>query len=161
MQQGQDGIQMNELLKTRAARPVDLLKALTAVLLVAVSAIVTAAPIDERQLLDVGFKVLVADTNVKQAWVRGLPPGKIRAMQRTGKKFFIYPDATRNQVYVGGPKEYEAYVKLRPENGGADAQKAALEASAYRMKQSEAMQKATARDLSDPFLGASWADLGW
>ncbi len=105
--------------------------------------------------------MLVADTNVQKEWVRGLPPGKIRPMQRTGKKFFIYPDAPGNQVYVGGPKEYEAYVKLHPENGVADAQKAARDASAYRAKQSEAMQKATARDLSDPFLGASWADLGW
>lgn len=115
---------MKGLLKTRGATPLDLLKALAAVLFVAGSAVVTAAPIDERQLLDVGFKVLVAGTNVQQAWVRGLPPGKIRAMQRTGKKFFIYPDAPGNQVYVGGPKEYEAYVKLHPENGVADAQKA-------------------------------------
>ena len=35
------------------------------------------------------------------------------------------------------------------------------EESAYRAKQDDAMRKATARDLSDPFLGASWADLGW
>ena len=35
------------------------------------------------------------------------------------------------------------------------AAKAAAEAS------KRAMQQATARDLSDPFLGASWADLGW
>jgi len=152
---------MKELLKARGATPGNLMNALAAVLFVVASAVVTAAPIDERQLLDAGFKVLVAATNVQQEWVRGLPPGKIRPMQRTGKKFFIYPDATRNQVYVGGPKEYEAYVALHPENGVADAQKAAREASAYRAKQSEAMQKATARDLSDPFLGASWADLGW
>jgi hypothetical protein len=33
--------------------------------------------------------------------VRSLAPGKIRAMQRTGKKFFIYPGASRNQIYVG------------------------------------------------------------
>ena len=117
--------------------------------------------VDESELLKLGFKVLVATNQVQESWVKGLPPGEIRPMQRTGKKFFIYPDATRNQVYVGGPKEYEAYVALHPENGVADAQKAAREASAYRAKQSEAMQKATARDLSDPFLGASWADLGW
>ena len=85
--------------------------------------------------------------------------GAIRPMQRTGKKFFIYPDASRNQVFVGGPKEYEAYVQLHPENRVADAQKEARDASAYRAKQSEAMQKATARDLSDPWLGVTWADL--
>jgi len=89
----------------------------------------------------------------------GLPPGAIRPMQRTGKKFFVYPDASRNQVFVGGPKEYEAYVQLHPENRVADAQKQARDASAYRAKQSEAMQKSTARDLSDPWLGVTWADL--
>jgi hypothetical protein len=52
-------------------------------------------------------------------------------------------------------------VQLHPENRVADAREAEIAASAYRMKQADAMQKATARDLSDPFLGVSWADLGW
>jgi len=152
---------MKHFSNTRWAQSHRLLSVLAVTTFLAGGAAVAAAPIDETQLLDQGFKVLVATTKVQQDWVRGLPPGKIRPMQRTGKKFFIYPDASRNQIYVGGPKEYEAYVKLHPENRVADAQAAAKEASAYRMKQSDAMQKATARDLSDPFLGASWADLGW
>jgi len=151
---------MKPILSTRWVKWLTVL-ALTVTVLAAGGAVAAAAPIDENQLLENGFKVLVATTKVQQQWVRGLPPGKIRAMQRTGKKFFIYPDASNNQIYVGGPKEYEAYVQLHPENRIADAQAAAKEASAYRMKQSDAMQKATARDLSDPFLGASWADLGW
>jgi hypothetical protein len=118
-------------------------------------------PIDEKQLLDAGFKVLVATTKVQEDWVRGLPPGKIRPMQRTGKKLFIFPDAARKQVYVGGPKEYDAYVQLHPEHRAAGPQQAARETSAYRGKQDDVMRSATARDLSDPFLGASWADLGW
>jgi hypothetical protein len=142
-------------------RKLKVLRALAATAFVAGAAAAAMAPVDEAQLLDLGFKVLVATTKVQQEWVRGLPPGKIRPMQRTGKKFFIYPDASRNQIYVGGPKEYEAYVQLHPENRVAGAQEAAREASAYRVKQDDAMRKATARDLSDPFLGASWADLGW
>ena len=120
-------------------------------------------PVDESQLLGLGFKVLVATTKVQQDWVRSLPPGKIRPMQRTGKKFFIYPDASRNQVYVGGPAEYDAYRQLHPEEqrSAQNAQDASAKASAYRGKQNTTMQAATARDLSDPFLGASWADLGW
>jgi hypothetical protein len=152
---------MNDSLKARATARLHVMQALAALLFIGGSAIVTAAPIDERQLLDAGFKVLVAATNVQEEWIRGLPAGKIRAMQRTGRKFFIYPDAPRKQVYVGGPIEYAAYVQRHPENGVADAQAAAREASAYRAKQTEAMQKATARDLSDPYLGLSWADLGW
>ena len=121
----------------------------------------TATPrVDESQLLSLGFKVLVATTTVQQEWVKGLTPGQIRPMQRNGKHFFIYPDASRNQIYVGGPEEYEAYQQLHPESQ-AGTQQAADRASAYRAKQDDAMRKATARDLSDPFLGVGWADLGW
>ena len=92
--------------------------------------------------------------------MQDLPPGQIRAMQRNGKKYFIYPDAARKQIYVGGPAEYEAYLQLHPKSQ-SDPQDAANKASAYRGKQDDTMRKATARDLSDPFLGASWIDLGW
>ena len=141
-----------------------LAKGLALVATMAIAAGASAAappPIDDKQLLDAGFKVLVATTKVQEDWVRGLPPGKIRPMQRTGKKLFIYPDAAKNQVFVGGTNEYEAYVQLHPEHRAAGAHQAAREASAYRGKQDNVMRNATARDLSDPFLGASWADLGW
>jgi len=152
---------MKRFSNSRRTKLLDLLGVLAATVFVAGGAAAATPPIDERQLLDAGFKVLVATTKVQEEWVRGLPPGKIRPMQRTGKKFFIYPDASRNQIYVGGPKEYESYVQLHPEHRAASPQQAAREASAYRSKQDETMRKATARDLSDPFLGASWADLGW
>ena len=90
--------------------------------------------------------------------MRTLAPGKIRAMQRNDKKLFVYPDAANNQVLVGGTAQYEAYVQKHPE-GQADSPDAAT--AAYRLKQDDAMKKATARDLSDPFLGASWGDFGW
>jgi hypothetical protein len=116
--------------------------------------------IDESELSSVGFKVLVATTSAQKDWVKRLAPGQIRAMQRNGKKFFIYPDAPRNQVYVGGPNEYEAYRQLHPETKLA-GQDSAKQAAEYRAKQDVAMKKATARDLSDPFYGLSWPDLGW
>ena len=153
---------MKRSFNSRRANFLKVLWALAVSVFVAGGAADAATPrINESELSAVGFKVLVAKTKVQEEWVRRLPPGKIRPMQRTGKKFFIYPDASRNQIYVGGPKEYEAYVQLHPENRVADAQEAEKAASAYRMKQADAMQKATARDLSDPFLGVSWADLGW
>jgi len=153
---------MKRFLNPRSAKLRNLLRALavTIVFLGRTSAAATA-PVEESQLLDAGFKVLVATTKVQGDWVRTLPPGKIRAMQRTGKDYFIYPDPSRNQIYVGGPKEYATYVQLHPEHRVADAGEAQKAESAYRMKQTDAMQKATARDLSNPFLGASWADLGW
>ena len=148
-------------LYSRPAKVLRLLGALAMTVFFAAGARAATSPVDENQLLDLGFKVLVAKTKVQEDWVRGLPPGKIRPMQRTGKKFYIYPDASRKQIYVGGPNEYEAYVQLHPEQRAAGAEQAASKGSMYRAKQDDAMRKATARDLSDPFLGASWADLGW
>ena len=152
---------MKRVLNSRWAMLLEALSALAVSVFLSVSAAAAPAPIDASDLSNVGFKVLVATTKVQQDWVKGLPAGKIRPMQRTGKKYFIFPDAPSSQIYVGGPKEYEAYVQLHPEHRAAGAQQAAREASAYRGKQDDAMRKATARDLSDPFLGASWADLGW
>ena len=152
---------MKRFLNSHSAQLRNLLLALAVTLVAGSAAAAAPARIDESQLLDAGFKTLVATTKIQEEWVRKLPPGKIRPMQRTGKKYFIYPDPSKNQIYVGGPKEYEAYVQLHPENRVADAGEAAKAASAYRMKQGQAMQAATGRDLSDPFLGVSWADLGW
>jgi Ni/Co efflux regulator RcnB len=133
--------------------------------LVLIAANAAAAPaaapqVDGNELLTLGFKVLVAKTRTQEDWVKQMAPGKIRAVQRTGKKYFIYPDAANKQIYVGGPKEYQAYRDLHPDTQLA-GQGSAQAASAYRAKQDKAMKEATARDLSDPFYGVDWVDLGW
>jgi hypothetical protein len=121
-----------------------------------------ASPVDEAQLTSLGFKVLVATTPAQTDWVKRLAPGRMRPMQRTGKHYFIYPDAAGNRIFVGGPQEYEAYLQLHPEDDAIAKQRAQEAANrAYRAMQDDTMKKATARDLTDPFLGVSWADLGW
>ena len=149
---------MNESLNTRKANTLRVLTALVLSLSVAGAAFAAPPRVDEAQLLELGFKVLVATTTVQEKWVKGLAPGQIRPMQRNGKKFYIYPDAARNQIYVGGPQEYERYRQLDPETAKGTSE---ADTRAYRLKQDEVMRNATARDLSNPFLGASWADLGW
>ena len=122
---------------------------------------VAAAPgVDGTELQTLGFKMLVATTPVQEEWVHRLPPGKVKAVQRNGKKYFIFPDASNKQVYVGGPNEYDAYRQLHPESTPG-TEEAALKGSAARGKQNDTMQKATARDLSNPFLGVGWSDLIW
>ena len=154
---------MKGFLNSRRKNLLNVLGALAVSVFVAGGAAAATPSIDESELLSLGFKVLVATTTAQQDWVKRMAPGQIRAMQRTGKKYFIYPDAPRNQVYVGGPKEYDAYKQLHPDSKLA-GQDAAKQASEYRAKQDTAMQKATARDLSDPYywtFTATWADLGW
>jgi hypothetical protein len=116
-------------------------------------------PVDEKELLGLGFKVLTAQTKAQSDWIRTCAPNQIRAMQRTGKKFFIYPDAANDRVFVGGPIQYEAYLKRHP--GDQDRMRqAAADASAYRAKQNKSMSEAAARDASDPLLGSglAWSD---
>ena len=134
--------------------------AFTLSMLVAGDVFAASSKLQESELVAAGFKVLVAKTSVQQDWVSSLPAGQIRPMQRTGKKFFIYPDAANRQIYIGGPKEYETYRQLHPDSK-LPALQAAEQGAAYRSKQNQTMQKANVHDLSDPFLGADWIDLGW
>ena len=153
---------MKRLLNSRQAHWISVLAVAVSVFVAGAASGASAVTprIDESELSSAGFKVLVATTSAQKDWVKRMAPGQIRAMQRNGKKFFIYPDAPRNQVYVGGPNEYEAYRQLHPETKLA-GQDAAKQAAEYRAKQDVAMKKATARDLSDPLYGLSWPDLGW
>lgn len=116
--------------------------------------------VDESELQALGFHVLGAATTVQQDWIQTLPPGEIRPMQRNGRKFFIYPDAPGKRIFIGGPKEFAAYQQRHPGStqGVLDPTD---RGAAYTNKEYDALRAATARDLSDPFLGASWIDLGW
>jgi hypothetical protein len=109
------------------------LSALTVSMFVAGAEAAAPPRIDESELLSSGFKVLVAKTSAQAEWVKRLPPGEIRPVQRTGKKFFIYPDPAGNQIYVGGPREYEAYRQLHPDSTLA-AQEAVKKGTEYRGK---------------------------
>lgn len=157
---------MNQLLNFQRENLLVLLLALaTSALGPGNVAVAATPPVDGNELSSLGFKVLVATTPAQKDWVQRLAPGQIRAMQRTGKKFFIYPDAKNNQVYVGGPKEYDAYKELHPDSQLAGAG-GAKQAADYRAKQDAAMKKSTARDLSDPYYWVNtatvtWTDLGW
>jgi uncharacterized protein YdaT len=138
------------------------LVALAASVLITGSAAAATPTEVQNELLGLGFKVLVATTKAQEDWIKRMAPGQIRAMQRTGKKYFIYPDAAGNQIYVGGPKEYDAYKQLHPDSKLA-GQEGAKQASEYRANQDAAMQKSTARALSDPYywaFTATWADFG-
>jgi hypothetical protein len=162
--QHEDANTMNRFSKQRCASLLLILSVFSVSAIAAGGSRAASPRPDESELLAAGFKVLVATTTVQQDWVKSLPPGEIRPMQRTGKKYFIYPDASKNQIYVGGPQEYEAYVQLHPERRNEQATQAAQVAAdkASYLKQSKNMQTANSRDMSNPFLGASWNDLlGW
>jgi len=142
-------------------------------LITAVSALVAACastppapPVPNESLLSAaGFKVVLAKTTQQQEHLRSLTPGQITAMERNGTPFFIYPDAAKNRIYVGTQKEYQAYRRLQPDSGPTPQDKLnaqrATDMASY-LKQDDAMQKANARDLSDPYsFWPPFGELGW
>jgi hypothetical protein len=126
----------------------------------------TAPPMpDETRLSAAGFKVIVAKSAQQQEHLQSLAPGKIRAMERNGTPFYVYPDAAKNQIYVGTQKQYQAYLRLDPQyNGNVQAQLNAQQAAdlAAYGKQDVAIQKETKKDLADPYyFWPSWDEFVW
>jgi hypothetical protein len=113
-------------------------------------------PADVNELVAAGFKVLVATTAPQKEHLQRLPPNTVTELQRTGAHYFVYPVAARDQLYVGTPREYAAYQRMRPGTQATPADQHAADMASY-LKQDAAMEKATGRDLSDPyFFWPSW-----
>ena len=70
----------------------------------------------ESMLVASGFKVITPKTAAQQQKLQNLPPGKIAMIQKSGRTYYVYPDAPNNQAYVGGPAEYQAYQQQRAAN---------------------------------------------
>ena len=71
-----------------------------------------ASPQPESLLLRAGFKAKVATTAKQRQELKTLPEGKVSPVSQNEKTFYIYPDATRNQIYVGNEAEYQTYQGL-------------------------------------------------
>jgi hypothetical protein len=81
----------------------------------------------ENLLVAAGFKVVTPKTAAQQQRLTALPPGKVSSLRKSGKTYYIFPDVANNQAYVGGPKQYQAYQKLRLEKQMADEKLEAAE----------------------------------
>jgi len=124
-----------------------------------------APAVREDLLAQAGFKTVVATTLIQQQHLQTLPQGTLTQMQQTGKHYYVYPDVPGKRLYVGTPKEYDAYVALRTRNGlpSPSASNATTADMRDYLKQDAAMTKADAQDASIPSW-AIWPDfggLGW
>ena len=70
----------------------------------------------ENMLVASGFKVITPKTAAQQQKLHNLPLGKVTMIQKAGKTYYIFPDPSHNQAYVGGPKQYRHYQELRASN---------------------------------------------
>ncbi len=60
-----------------------------------------------------GFKVITPSKPDQQALLRKLPADKFTRINHGGRLYYVLPDLKNNQAYVGGPKQYQAYLQLR------------------------------------------------
>ncbi|MBN8248107.1 MAG: hypothetical protein J0L84_11760 [Verrucomicrobia bacterium] len=63
----------------------------------------------EARLAAAGFQVIPATTPKQLDLVRTLAPGQLTVVTRDGKPYYVYPDATQQQLYVGQEAQYQAY----------------------------------------------------
>jgi hypothetical protein len=69
----------------------------------------------EELLSAAGFKSVPANTPAQQARLKALPANKITMVQRHGRDYFVFPDASQNVLYVGQKSQLQKYQALRGE----------------------------------------------
>src|SRR5213596_4136837 len=67
----------------------------------------------ESMLVASGFKVITPKTAAQKQKLQNLPAGNVTMIKKGKKTYYAFPDATHNQAYIGGPKEYQAYQQIR------------------------------------------------
>ena len=66
----------------------------------------------EDFLTAAGFKVVAATTPQQEQKLKSLTPGKIISVQRSGKTYYVFPDAAHNRIYLGTQYEYQNYRQI-------------------------------------------------
>ena len=63
----------------------------------------------EALLAQSGFKVITVTTPQQQQAVSGLTQGKVSAVKYNGKLYYVFPTGTKDKIYVGKQKQFNAY----------------------------------------------------
>src|SRR5213595_3293995 len=81
-----------------------------------------AASQKESLLGQSGFKVITVTTPKQQQAVNGLAQGRVSAVKYNGKLYYVYPTGTKDRIYVGKQKQFNAYKQaLAAQQGGQPA----------------------------------------
>ena len=68
-----------------------------------------AASKKEFLLARSGFKVITVTTPKQQQAINGLAQYRVSAVKYNGKLYYVFPTATKDKIYVGKQKQYDAY----------------------------------------------------
>jgi hypothetical protein len=63
----------------------------------------------EALLAQSGFKTITVTTPKQQQAVNGLAEGRCSAVKYNGKLYYVYPTGTKDRIYVGRQKQFNAY----------------------------------------------------
>ena len=63
----------------------------------------------ESLLSQSGFKVITVTAPKQQQAVSGLAQGRCSAVRYNGKLYYVFPTATKDKIYVGRQKQFNAY----------------------------------------------------
>ncbi len=63
----------------------------------------------EALLAQSGFKIITVTTPKQQQAIAGLAQYRCSAVKYNGKLFYVFPTATKDKIYVGKQKQYNAY----------------------------------------------------
>ena len=63
----------------------------------------------EALLAQSGFKVVTVTTPTQQQAVNGLTQGRVSAVKYKGKLYYVFPTGTKDKIYVGKQKQFNAY----------------------------------------------------
>src|ERR1700741_2572240 len=63
----------------------------------------------EFLLAQSGFKVITVTTPQQQQAINGLAQYRVSAVTYKGKLYYVFPTATKDKVYVGRQKQFDAY----------------------------------------------------
>jgi hypothetical protein len=68
-----------------------------------------AASRKEFLLAQSGFKVITVTTPKQQQAINGLAQYRVSAVKYNGELYYVFPTATKDKIYVGKQKQYNAY----------------------------------------------------
>ena len=63
----------------------------------------------EALLAQSGFKTITVTTPKQQQAIANLPMGKCSAVKYNGKLYYVFPTDTKDKIYVGRQKQFNAY----------------------------------------------------
>jgi hypothetical protein len=80
----------------------------------------------EFLLAQSGFKVITVTTPKQQQAINGLAQYRVSAVKYNGKLYYVFPTATKDKIYVGKQKQFNAYKStLAAQQGGQPTGQAA------------------------------------